>query len=92
MYSAATRRSRSRTLSAPVRGKRPRSEGLPIREHVGEPQRAEGISGNRHLPGVAGVQDREHGKLPTGWRRRADSSGGETRSETPRPEGVAVWA
>jgi hypothetical protein len=61
-----TRRSRSRTLSAPVRGKRLLPEGLPIRERVGEPQRAEGISGNRHLPDVAGVQDREHGKLPTG--------------------------
>ena len=34
-----------------------------------------GMSGNRHLPDVAEVQDREHGKLQTGWegeRNRAE--------------------
>ena len=49
------------------KGEKAAPECLLIRERVGEPQRAEGISGHRHLPDVAGVQDREHGKLPPGW-------------------------
>ena len=40
---------------------------LCTRYRVGEPQRAEGMVGNRYLPDDAGVQNRAHGKLPTGW-------------------------
>ena len=33
---------------------------------MGSRRERKGLSGNRHLPGVVEVQDREHGKLPTG--------------------------
>ena len=40
---------------------------LGTRYRVGEPQRAEGMVGNRYLQDDAAVQNREHGRLPKGW-------------------------
>jgi hypothetical protein len=42
------------------------------RYRVGEPQRAAGMVGNRSLQDDAGVQNREHGKLPKGCEGERD--------------------